>query len=163
MAFGAPVILISTSHSTLASRLEKEGCHLRSKYRRMLVHTQRPQRILRRPYRMQWLILPDIPKLDLAVSATTNKFPKTTPLQMYVRDPLFVVAPDFDHCHCGAQALVEDTDGAVAVAAHENIAGDLVRSQRGNAGAGAGGDILNYLALYDRRWWMVDIRWYISQ
>lgn len=40
----------------------------------MLMHTERPQRILRRPDRMERLILPDIPQLDLSISTTTNEF-----------------------------------------------------------------------------------------
>ena len=62
------------------------------------MHSQRPQRILRRPDRMQRLILPDIPQLDLAVPAPAHEFPQSAPLHMHIRDPLFVFAPDFDHC-----------------------------------------------------------------
>ena len=44
------------------------------------MHAQRPQYILRRSDGIQWLILPDVPKLDLAVSAPTNEFSETTSL-----------------------------------------------------------------------------------
>lgn len=92
---------------------------------------------------MQRRILPDVPQLDLSVSAPTDEFSQSAPLQMHVGDPLFVVAPDFDHGHGGAKTLVEDANCAVAVAAYEDIAGDLVRGEGGDAGAGAGGDILS--------------------
>ncbi len=62
---------------------------------------------------------------------------------MHIGNPLFVVAPHFDHGHGGAKTLVEDTDCTVAVAAHEDVAGDLVRGEGGDAGAGAGGDVLS--------------------
>jgi len=112
----------------------------------MLMHTECSQRILRRPDRMERLILPYIPQLDLSITAPTDEFSQPAPLQMHIGDPLFVVAPDFDHGHGGAKTLVEDADRAVAIAADEDIAGDLVRGEGGDAGAGAGGDVLSCLA-----------------
>lgn len=61
---------------------------------------------------------------------------------MHVRDPLLVVAPNFDHRHGGTETLVEDPDGAIAVAAYEDVAGHLIGGQGGDAGAGAGGNVL---------------------
>ena len=61
---------------------------------------------------------------------------------MYVCDPLLVVAPDFDHCHCRPQALVKHSNCAIAVAAYEDVAGYLIGGERGDTGAGAGGDVL---------------------
>lgn len=45
---------------------------------------------------------------------------------MHVGDPLLVIAPDLDHRHCGPETLIEDADGAVAVAGGEDVAGNLV-------------------------------------
>lgn len=100
---------------------------------------------------MERLILPDIPQLDLSISTTTNEFSQPTPLQMHIGDPLFVVAPDFDHGHGGAKTLVEDADCAISVAAYKDITGDLVRGEGGDTGAGAGGDVLSCLASYIKK------------
>lgn len=62
---------------------------------------------------------------------------------MHIRDPLLVVAPTFDHCLLRAETLIEDADSAVAVAAYKDVASYLVGSKGGDAGAGAGGDVLN--------------------
>jgi len=61
---------------------------------------------------------------------------------MDTRDPLLVAAPMLDHGHGGFFASVEDADGAVAVAGAEDVAGYLVGGEGGDAGAGAGGDVL---------------------
>ena len=61
---------------------------------------------------------------------------------MHVSDPLFVLAPTFDHRHLGFLADIKDPDGTVAVACAEDVPGDLIRGQGGDAGAGAGGNIL---------------------
>ena len=111
------------------------------------MHTQRPQRILRRSNRVQRLILPDIPKLDLAVPTATDQLAESTTLHVHVGDPLLMVAPDFDHRHCRTQALVEDADGTVAITANEHISGYLVGGERGYAGPRAGRDVLQELAV----------------
>ncbi len=54
---------------------------------------------------------------------------------MHVRDPLFMLTPDFDHCQCGLQTLIKDSDRAVAVAADEDVAGDLIGGEGCDAGA----------------------------
>ena len=93
---------------------------------------------------MQRLILPDIPQLDLSIPAPANKFPQATSLHMYVRDPLFMLAPDLDHCQRWLHTLIEDAYGAIAVAADEDVAGDLIGGKGRDARAGAGGDVLIY-------------------
>ena len=108
----------------------------------MLMHGQGAQRILCGAHRAKRLVLADVPELDLAVAAAGDEFAETAALHVDVCDPLLVVAPAFDHGLLGAEALIEDTDGAVAVAAHEHVAGDLVRGEGCDAGARASGDVL---------------------
>lgn len=61
---------------------------------------------------------------------------------MHVGDPLFVPTPTFNHGHLGLFTDVEDPNGAVAIACAEDVPGYLIRGQGGDAGAGAGGNIL---------------------
>ena len=63
---------------------------------------------------------------------------------MHVGDPLFVLAPTFDHGHLGFFSDIEDADGAVAVACTEDVSGYLIGGQGCDAGAGAGRDVLCY-------------------
>ena len=66
------------------------------------MHRQRPESIFSGPYRPQRLILPNIPQLDLSVPTPTDQFSEAATLHMHICDPLFVVAPAFDHCLLGA-------------------------------------------------------------
>ena len=112
----------------------------------VLVHGQRAQRVLGRPDRPQRLVLADVPELDLAVAAAADQLAQAAALHVHVGDPLLVVAPAFDHGLLGAEALVEDADGAVAVAAYEDVACDLVRGEGCDAGTGAGGNVLGNIS-----------------
>ncbi len=108
---------------------------------------------------MQWLILPDIPQLDLSIPAPANQFPQATSLHMNVRDPLFMLAPDLDHCQGRLHALIEDADGAITVAADEDVAGDLIGGEGGDARAGAGGDVLVYFLVWCQGLVGGDLHW----
>ena len=108
----------------------------------MLMHAQRPQHLPRRLNRPERGIQPNIPQLDLAVPTAADEFAQPPALHVHVGDPLFVFAPGFDHGGAGFEALVEDADDAVAEAGDEDVAGDLVGGEGGDAGAGAGGDVL---------------------
>lgn len=116
----------------------KNGC--------MLMHGQCTQRVLCCAHGAKRLVLADIPELDLAVAAAGDEFAEAAALHVDVCDPLLVVAPAFDHGLLGAEALVEDTDGAVAVAAHEHVARDLVRGEGCDAGARASGNVLGNIS-----------------
>lgn len=69
---------------------------------------------------------PQIPELDFAVSASGDEFAEAAALHVHVCDPLVVFAPDADHFCRGFETLVEDADGAVAVASDEGGAFDGV-------------------------------------
>ena len=114
----------------------------RSKNRRMLMHAQRPHRIARGRNLPHGFVLPNVPQLDLAVPRSADQLPEPTALHVHVGDPLLVLAPAADHGKGGLLAGVEDANGAVAVAGAEDVAGDLVRGQGCDAGAGARGDVL---------------------
>jgi len=114
----------------------------RSENRRMLMHTQRPQRIPHRPYLPHRPLPPYIPKHNLPIPTPRNQLAESPSLHMHPRDPLLVAAPMLDHGHGGFFASVEDADGAVGVAGAEDVAGYLVGGEGGDAGAGAGGDVL---------------------
>lgn len=86
------------------------------------MHAQSPQCVLRRHYLLNGLLHPDIPQFDLAVPTPRHELSVTSTLQMHISDPLLVLAPAPCHCHGGFQALVEDADGAVAVAGAEDVA-----------------------------------------
>lgn len=109
------------------------------------MHTQRPQHPLRRLNSPERGIQPNVPQLDLAIATPAHEFAQAPALHVHVGDPLLVVAPGLDHGGAGLEALVEDADDAVAEAGDEDVAGDLVRGQGGDAGAGACGDVLGRL------------------
>lgn len=48
---------------------------------------------------------------------------------MYIRDPLLVLAPHFNHSRLGFLPSIENSNSTIAVAGAEDIAGDLVRGQ----------------------------------
>ena len=115
------------------------------------MHAQRPHRIPRGPHLPHGLLLPNIPQPDLPIPAPTDQFSEAAALHMQTRDPLPVAAPVPHHRHGGLLARVEDADGAVAVAGAEDVAGHLVGGEGGDAGAGAGGDVLVEVVSIDRR------------
>lgn len=90
------------------------------------MHTQRPQSICRRSDLPDWIVLPDIPELHLSIPTSRNQFSKATTLHVYVRDPLLMLAPHFDHSRLGRFPRVEDADSAVAVSGAEDMTGDLI-------------------------------------
>ena len=98
------------------------GC----KHGGMLMHGQGAQGILGCPDGPERIVFADVPELDLAVAAAADEFAETAALHVDVCDPLLVVAPAFDHGLLGPEALIEDADGAVAVAAHEHVTCDLI-------------------------------------
>lgn len=106
------------------------------------MHAQRPQHLARGLDRPQRRVHPNIPQLDLAVAAAADELAQPPALHMHVRDPLLVVAPGLDHGGGGLEPLVEDAHDAVAEPGHEHVARHLVRGERGDAGAGARGDVL---------------------
>ena len=60
-----------------------------------------------------------VPELDFAVATAGDEFAETAALHVHVCDPLVVFAPDADHL-CGRfEPLIEDADGAIAVAGNE--------------------------------------------
>ncbi len=61
---------------------------------------------------------------------------------MHVCNPLLVLSPHLDHSGLGLFARIEDSDGTIAIAGAKDIAGDLIRGQRCDTGAGASRDIL---------------------
>lgn len=90
------------------------------------MHRHRPERIPRRNNGPQRLIPANIPKLDLPIATTTDQLSQPSTLHMDVCDPLFVLAPDFDHGLLRAETLIEDSDRAVAVAGYEDITRYLI-------------------------------------
>jgi hypothetical protein len=64
---------------------------------------------------------------------------------MDVCDPLPMVLPDLDHRHGRFEALIEDSDGAIAEACYEDVPGYLIGSQRCDAGARARRYVLDSL------------------
>lgn len=83
-----------------------------------------------------------IPESNLTIAATGDKLSQTTSLHVDIGDPLLVLTPDLDHGRGWFETLVKDTDGAITEACDENVASDLIRCQRRDAGAGARGDVL---------------------
>ena len=91
------------------------------------MHTQRPHRIRCSHNLPNWIILPDIPKLDLPISTSRDKLSEAPTLHMHISDPLLVLTPTFDHRQLGLFASIKDADSAVAIACAEDVAGYLVR------------------------------------
>lgn len=95
------------------------------------MHAQSPHHcsLLHRSNRPNLLLPSEIPQLDFAVSTPGDEFTETTALHMYIRDPLIVFAPDFDHGKSGLHALVEDADGAVTVTGDDDVALDGISGE----------------------------------
>lgn len=100
----------------------------------MLVNAESAQMVCCRLDGLYTAIHSDVPQLDFSAPTTADQLSLTTTLQMHVCDPLLVFFPDLHHCSCGLLTLIVNTDGTVAEPSNENIAFDLIRCQRGNAG-----------------------------
>lgn len=116
------------------------GAHCEN--RGMLVNAKRLQVVLSRLNGLDTLIHTDVPKLDLAVAAARHEFTLTTTLQVHIRNPLFMLLPYLDHGCRRFLALIVHTNRAIAEACNENIAFDLIRGERCDAGARSGGYVL---------------------
>lgn len=86
---------------------------------------------IHRPNSPNLILPPQIPKFNLPVPTPGHQLPKSAALHMHVRDPLVMFAPDADHGHLRAIALVEDADCAVAVTRDDDGAGDSVGGEGG--------------------------------
>ena len=67
---------------------------------------------------------------------------------MYVRNPLLMFSPHFNHSSGGFQALIEYANCAVSKSGDEDIARDLVGRQRGDAGTRPSRNILENISAY---------------
>lgn len=92
--------------------------------------------------RAHWTVMSKIPYLDLSVATAADELSSTSSLQMYVGDPLLVVPPYFDHRLSWPIPLIVNPHRTIPETSHQDVARDLIRSQRGDAGARAGGDVL---------------------
>ena len=71
----------------------------------------------------------EVPQADFAISTTGDKLAQSTTLHVNVRDPLFVLPPNFDHGGGWLEALVEDSDGTVAETRNKDVTRYLIRGQ----------------------------------
>lgn len=110
------------------SSLRGKSSDLRCKDRRVLVDAERAEMVSRCLDRLDALVHPNIPQLDLAAAAAAHQLALSAALQMSVGDPLLVFLPHLDHGSGGFLALVVYTNGAVAEARNKNIALHLVGS-----------------------------------
>lgn len=82
-------------------RLDLVAVRAYAEHRCMFMNAQRAERILRRVRGGNRVIEPEVPEADFAVATARDEFAEAAALHVHVGDPLFVVAPDFDHCSCG--------------------------------------------------------------
>lgn len=82
------VPLFTRVSSCLHPEIQWPRCHLHCKYREMLVCTRRTKRASGCLERVQWLVHSDVPDLDFAVAAGSEKFPLTASLHVDALDPL---------------------------------------------------------------------------
>lgn len=84
----------------------------------------------------------EIPQSNLAIAAARDEFSQATTLHVDIGNPLLMLTPNLDHRCSWLETLVKDTNGAITEARDENVASNLVRCQRCDAGTGACGDVL---------------------
>lgn len=109
------------------------------------MHAQPPHHgpFLDRFHRADLVPPAQVPQLHLAVAAPGDEFAQAAALHVHVGDPLLVLLPELDHGLLRRGALVEDAEGAVAVAGDEDLAGHGVGGEGRERGGGAGGDFLD--------------------
>ena len=125
----------------------------RRQHRRVLMHAQVPELLMPPPIRrqlprrvhrgdrLQRLFGADVPDHDFAQALGRDELTRAATLHVHARDPAVVLVPDADHGVAPVEAPVVDAEGAVAEAGDEDVAGDLVGGQAGDAGGAAGGDL----------------------
>ena len=116
----------------------------RREHRRMLMDAERTQRRPRLRSRdgANAAAVAQVPELDVAATTRGDELAGAAALQRDIGDPLAVLLPDAHEGLGGATALVVDADGAVAEARDKHVAFELVDGERGDAAAGAGGDVV---------------------
>src|SRR5690348_11786821 len=111
----------------------KTGTDVHGKNWNMLMNTQCSQCILCGIDCVNRHIHSQIPQSNLAIPTARYQLSHSASLHVYVRNPLLMFSPHFNHSNGGLQALIEYSNRAVSESSNENIARNLVRSQRRDA------------------------------
>lgn len=117
--------------------------NLHSENRGMLMNTQGAKSISSCIDGRNRIIHPEIPELDLTIPAAGDQLSHAPSLHVHVGDPLLMLTPDLDHCSCGFEALIKDTNGAISEARNEYIPGNLIGGQRSDTRARTCRDVLD--------------------
>lgn len=122
---------------------ENGGIDVRSENRRMLMYAQPPHDAPFHGLDSPHLVAPaQIPHLDFPIPAAGDELAQSAALHVHVGDPLLVLLPKHLHGILRLDALIEDAEGAVAVAGDEDVARHGIGGKAGKGRGGAGGYFL---------------------